>query len=611
MEGARTRQGSALTAAEARFSMAGQMTRFHGEGASRGIAIGPAHVVADRITVAERRILRRDRAAEVAHLEEGIGAADEQLDVLQRQLSDRKGAGADLVQAHRLMLRSPEVAGEARRLILEECLAAEWAVTRALEEIRVVFLRIQDPYFRERGGDFEAVGERLIRALLGLPELRAGVDTPAGSIAVGTDLSPLDPFHLRASGVLGIVTEHGGSTAHAAIVARALELPYVVGVKQLAGRVLPGVTVIVDGTRGDVVIDPSEEVLQTYRARAAAQRLRDTQLLTEKDLPALTTDGVEVHLYANVESLLGVATVIASGAAGIGLFRTEFLYLERADLPTEEEQYQDALAVLKAAEGRPVTFRTLDVGGDKLPSAFRMPEGPNPALGIRSIRFSLQRPDIFRTQLRALYRASASGPVRLIFPLVTGPEELQHALAICARVRADLDAEGVAFDRALPLGIMLETPSAAVTADLLARGVDFFSIGTNDLIQYAFAADRENDGVAHLRHPLQPAVLRLVKQMIDGAAQARVPISICGDMASDPALTWLLLGLGLRDLSMEPHAIPMVKSIIRRSSLADAKALAAAVLKSGTEQETTRLIQEAMGAQFAADLEAFLPDTED
>ena len=342
------------------------------------------------------------------------------------------------------------------------------------------------------------------------------------------------------------------------------------GVKQLGGRVVPGAIVIVDGTRGDVVIDPTEEVLETYRARAVAQRRRDTQLLVEKDLPALTTDGVGIHLRANVESLLGVASVTASGAEGIGLFRTEFLYLERTDLPTEEEQYRDALSVLNAVGGLPVTFRTLDLGGDKLPAAFRMPEGANPALGVRSIRFSLERPDIFRTQLRALYRASASGPMRMILPLVTGPDELQRALAICASVRADLAAEGVAHDPRLPLGIMLETPSAAVTVDLLAREVDFFSIGTNDLIQYAFAADRENDDVAHLRHPLQPAVLRLLKQMIDAAAHARVPISICGDMAGDPALTWLLLGLGLRDLSMDPHSIPMVKAIIRRSSLADA-----------------------------------------
>ncbi|MFL5305809.1 MAG: phosphoenolpyruvate--protein phosphotransferase [Polyangia bacterium] len=583
------------------------MTHFRGEGASRGIAIGPAHVAAAKITVAERRILRQDRAAEVAHLEEGLGAADEQLDSLQRQLADRKGAGADLVQAHRLMLRSPEVAGEARRLILEECFAAEWAVSRALDEIRATFLRIQDPYFRARGGDFEAVGERLIRALLGLPELRAGAEMPKGSIAIGTDMAPFDPFHLQAAGVLGSVTEHGGKTSHAAIVARALELPYVVGVKDLVGRVLPGALVVVDGGRGDVVIDPSPEVLSTYRARADAQRRRVTQLLAEKDLPAVTTDGVGIHLRANVESLLGVASVAASGAEGIGLFRTEFLYLERTDLPTEEEQYRDALSVLNAVGGLPVTFRTLDLGGDKLPSAFRMPEGANPALGVRSIRFSLERPDIFRTQLRALYRASAAGTVRVMLPLITGVDELRRALAICAGVRADLAAEGLAYDPRLPLGIMLETPSAAVTTDLLAREVDFFSIGTNDLIQYAFAADRENGDVAHLQHPLQPAVLRLVKQMIDAAALAQVPISICGDMASDPSLTWLLLGLGLRDLSMDPHSIPMVKAIIRRSSLADAQALATAALKSGSEQETTRLIREAMGSQFAADLEAFLP----
>ena len=240
--------------------------------------------------------------------------------------------------------------------------------------------------------------------------------------------------------------------------------------------------------------------------------------------------------------------------------------------------------MLKAVGAGPVTFRTLDVGGDKLPSAFRMPEGANPALGVRSIRFSLERPDIFRTQLRALYRASASGPVRLMLPLVTGPSELRRALAFCAGVRAELAAEGVAHDPGLPLGAMLETPSAAMTADLLAREVDFFSIGTNDLIQYAFAADRENDDVAHLRNPLQPAVLRLLKQMIDAAAHARVPISICGDMAGDPALTWLLLGLGLRDLSMDPHSIPMVKAIIRRSSLADAEALATAALRSGASR---------------------------
>ena len=585
------------------------MTHFRGEGASRGIAMGPAHLLATKITVAERRILRRDRAAELAHLEEGIVSADEQLDGLQRRLTDGKAPGADLVQAHRLMLRSPEIAGESRRLILEECLAAEWAVTRALDQVRAVFLRLPDPYFRERGGDFEAVGERLVRTLLGLPELRAESALP-GSIAIGVELSPLDPFHLQAAGVAGIVTENGGSTSHTAIVARALELPYVIGVKQISGRILSGTVIIVDGTRGDVIVDPSEETQQRYRNRIAALRQRDAQLLLEKDLPAVTTDGVRVTLSANVESLVGVDAATAAGADGIGLFRTEFLYLERPDLPDENEQHQDAVAVLKAMSGRPVTFRTLDLGGDKLPLAIKMPKGPNPALGVRSIRFSIDQPSIFRTQLRALYRASTSGPTRIMLPLVTSPTELRRALAICASVRADLTAEGVAYDAHLPIGIMLETPSAVVTADLLAKQAKFFSIGSNDLIQYAFAADRENVDVAHLRNPLQPAVLRLLKQVVDAANLAHLPVSLCGDMASDPALTWLLLGLGLRDLSMEPHAIPMVKAIIRRSSIEKAVACAEKALDSPNEQETAHLIEVAMGPEFAADLEAFVPATD-
>jgi phosphotransferase system enzyme I (PtsI) len=577
-----------------------------GEGASRGIAIGPAHLLATKVPVAERRILRKDRAAEVAHLDEGVVAADEQLDRMQRRLADGGAVGADLVQAHRLMLRSPEIAGESRRLILEECSAAEWAVTRALDKIRAVFSRLPDPYFRERGGDFEAVGERLLRALLGLPELRSE-NVTAGAIVVGVDLSPLDPFHLHAAGVAGIITENGGRTSHSAIVARALGLPYVIGVKELAGKISTGTLLALDGLRGEVIVEPSEATKKTFAARAAAQLQRDSQLLLEKDLAAMTTDGVLIGLNANVESLLGVSAVRAAGAEGIGLFRTEFLYLERPDLPTEDEQHRDAVSVLEAVGGLPVTFRTLDLGGDKLPLAVKLPEGPNPALGIRSIRFSLGQPSIFRTQLRALYRASTAGPMRIILPLVTTSTELRRALAICAEVRAALSAEGVAYAPRLPLGVMLETPSAVLTADLLAQDVDFFSIGSNDLIQYACAADRENAEVAHLRNPLQPAVLRLLKHAIDAATSAQRPISICGDMASDPALTWLLLGLGVRDLSLEAHAIPMVKAIIRRSSLAEAVAFAAEALASPDEEETARLIERAMTPRFAADLGAFMP----
>jgi len=585
------------------------MISFRGEAASRGIASGPAHLLAAKVSVAERRILRKDRDAEVAHLEEGIVATDEQLDRLQRRLVDGKSAGADLVQAHRMILRSAEIAGEARRLILDECSAAEWALTRALDKIRTVFLGLPDPYFRERGGDFEAVGERLLRTLLGLPELRPDGLTP-GSIVVGLDLSPLDPFHLHAAGAVAIVTENGGRTSHGAIIARALGIPYVSGIKHLCARIVVGTPLIVDGTRGDVLLDPSDDVKKTYVARAAAVRQRERRLLEAKDSPAVTTDGVRVGLGANVESLLGVAAAPAAGAESIGLFRTEFLYLDRADLPTEDEQHRDAVSVLQAVGGLPVTFRTLDLGGDKLPLAFEMPKGPNPALGIRSIRFSLERPSIFRTQLRALYRASVAGPMRIMFPLVTTTAEVQRALAICAEIRAELSAEGTPYAPDVPLGVMLETPAATLIADLLAAHVDFFSIGTNDLIQYACAADRENADVAHLRSPLHPAVLRLLKHAIDAAVTARRPISVCGDMASDPALTWLLLGLGLRELSMEPHAIPAVKAIIRASSLQDAAAFAIRALASPDEQETARLIEQTIAPRFAADLETFMPPSD-
>lgn len=567
-------------------------------------------MLAAKVPVAERRILRADRAAEVAHLEDGIGVADEQLHRLRRQLANENEAGADLVEVHRLMLRSTEIVGEARRLILEECCAAEWAVTRALDGVRAVFSKIGDPYFSARGGDFEAVGERLIRALLSLPEERADV-VSGGGLAIGIDLAPFDPFHLQAAGTVGIVTEKGGKTSHAAIIARALGLPYVAGVKGFSARISPGALVIVDGTRGEVIVDPSADLQATYRERAALERRRHEQLLAEKDQPAVTTDGVTIRLGANVESFFGVTAVTEAGADGIGLFRTEFLYLERSDLPTEDEQYADAVSVLNAVGGRGVTFRTLDLGGDKVALSVKQPEGRNPALGVRSLRFSLEQPEMFRTQLRALYRASATGWMRIMLPLVTSSTELEKALAICTGVRESLVAAGIAHDPHVPIGIMIETPSAAVTADLLAQQAAFFSLGTNDLIQYACAADRENADVAHLRDPLQPAVLRLLKQAIDAAAQAGLPISLCGDMAGDPTLTWLLLGLGLRDLSMEANAISAVKAIIRRSSMEEAKALAMRALASPNERETARLIREVMGPRFGADFVALLATGDD
>ena len=570
-----------------------------GVGASRGLAIGPAHLLASRVTVAERRILRGDREAELARFAAAVLDADAQLDGLRRYLDGPQGDGEALIEAQRLMLRSPEIEGETRRMIEEEALAAEWALTRALDHIRATFAGLPDPFFRARGADFDAVGERLVRVLLGLPEIRVGEEAGPGSIAVCTELSPLDPFQLARAGVIGIVSEHGGRTSHAAIIARALAMPYVVGPKNLAADIRHHATLIVDGTRGETIVEPDEDTLASFRARLDSDRRRTAQTATLRDLPSVTKDGVRVHLAANVESVAGVEAARAAGAESIGLLRTEFLYLDRTDLPTEEEQYTDAVSALRAAEGLSVTFRTLDLGGDKLPAALKIATGANPALGLRSTRFSLDRPDIFRTQLRALYRASSRGTMRLMLPLVASVTELERVAVICEEVRASLRKSGeLSRDAEVPLGVMIETPSAAVTADHLARRCAFLSLGTNDLIQYAFAADRDNEDVAHLYQPMHPAVLRLLKIVVDAASSVGVPLSICGDMAAEPALTWILMGLGLRNLSMHPASIPLVKAVIRASSMADAEQLTHEALALETELDVDRLVRRRMAEKL-------------
>jgi phosphotransferase system enzyme I (PtsI) len=505
------------------------------------------------------------------------------------------------------MLRSPELAGEAGRLVSEDCLAAEWAVTRALEHIREIFSHIDDPYFRERGGDFEVVGERLLRILLGLPELRPGADAPRGAVAVSSDVSALDPYHLNRVGIVGLVSEHGGPTSHSAILARAFRLPYVSGVTDVSSRVRPGMTIVVDGTRGQVILDPDEDVLRLYQQRIATFHERETQQLATRDQVSVTLDGTPIHIAANVESVAGVSAAVAAGAESIGLLRTEFLYLDRPDLPSEQEQYDDAVAALHAAQGLLVTFRALDIGGDKLPLTVKMAAGANPALGVRSVRFLLRRPDVLRSQLRALYRASSVAPIRLMFPLVSGVTELKQLRAACDEVRNELDHDHIGYDPATALGIMIEMPSAALTVDHLARGCDFLSVGTNDLIQYTFAADRGNDEVAYLYQPLHPAILRTLKSVADFAKTAETPVAICGDMAGDPFLTWVLIGLGYRELSMDPDRIPLVKEVVRGATLAEAETLAADVLELESEVEIIALVRAKLGDRFAAVLEGFLP----
>jgi phosphotransferase system enzyme I (PtsI) len=580
------------------------MEKLVGVSASPGIAIGVAHVLGSRVEVHERRIAIDAVESELRRFEAALDRTDAQLAKIQEQVAEREHDDHQyrILEAHRLMLQDVHLVDVARKIIREQQTGAEWAVRKALDQIQLVFDRIEDPYFRDRSSDIAVVGERLLRNLMGMVETDPG-EAPAGSIVVAHDLSPADAAQLGRAEVVGLCTEGGGRTSHTAIVARALGMPYVAGVEGLGHKVWSGVNLVVDGLRGEVILDPDASALRTYNERAQRQRVRAQHLASMRDTPAQTQDGVRVHLAANIELMEEIAAAVDLGAESVGLFRTEFLYLERPDLPTEAEQYDHAVAALKSAAGRTITFRTLDLGGDKMPVAVRIPAGANPSMGLRSIRYSLHRTDIFRTQLRALFRAASVGPSRILFPLISGVAELRAARAICQEVCADLRREGLAHDPEAHLGAMVETPSAALIADLLAEECEFLSIGTNDLIQYALAADRENEHVGYLYHPLHPAIIRALKQIVTGARSQGREAAMCGDMAGDPLLVLVLLGLGLRNLSMAPRQIPLVKAIIQGSTIVEAERLANAALSLRTEGEVEDLVYNAMYDRFPAELD--------
>jgi len=588
------------------------MERLTGVAASPGIAMGVAHVLGSRVEVHERRIAADAIEAELRRFDTALAHTDAQLAKIQEQIAEREHDDHQyrILEAHRLMLQDVHLVDVARKTIHDLQTGAEWAVRKALDQIQAVFDRIEDPYFRDRSSDIAVVGERLLRNLMGMVE-SSPEDAPQSSIIIAHELSPADIAQLGRAGAAGVCSDAGGRTSHTAIVARALGMPYVAGVEGLGRKIWTGMRLVVDGTRGEVILDPDAPALKHYQDRADRQRARARLLMSMRDAPAETKDGVRIHLAANIELMEEIAAAVELGTESVGLFRTEFLYLERSNLPTEDEQYAHAVAALKSAGGRTITFRTLDLGGDKMPAAVRIPSGQNPSLGLRSIRYSLHRTDIFRTQLRALFRAAVVGPSRILFPLISGVAELRMARAICQEVCADLKREGVEHDPNAPIGAMVETPSAALIADLLAEETDFLSIGTNDLIQYALAADRENEHVGYLYHPLHPAIMRALKQIVAGAGRFGREVAMCGDMAGDPLMVLVLMGLGLRDLSMAPRQIPLVKSIICASTIVEAERLANAALTLRTESEVEDLVYNAMYDRFPVELDDGQGDRKD
>lgn len=573
---------------------------FRGIGVSPGIAVGKALVVEVRRPRIKREPVDPARLPlEISRLRQALEASRRQLLEIQERIAKEVGPQyARIFDAHLLILEDRWLVEQASAAIQAQGVNAEYALQEVLEPVRQAFSRVEDGYLRERRTDVDDVGDRVLRNLLGQRGSVHVEGMRGEAIVFAHDLGPSDTAQLHRDAVLGLVTETGGRTSHSAIMARSLEIPAVVGVEEICAHVVNHETVILDGTEGLVILDPDRETLARSHARKQQLEYAGRALHKLGALPAETQDGYRVRVTANIEFPEELPAVQAHGAEGVGLYRTEFLYLNRPDLPGEEEHFAVYRAVAAEMHPRPTVIRTLDFGGDKLASAIQLAAEENPSLGLRAIRLCLHRPDIFRTQLRALLRASAFGSLRIMYPMISGVAELRAANAILEDVMAELQRQGVAFDPEIQVGAMIETPSAAVIADLLAREVDFFSVGTNDLIQYALAIDRINEQVAYLYEPLHPAVLRMLRGVVSAAHNEGIWISMCGEMASDPLHGLLLVGLGFDELSMTPGAIPLMKRIIRSVTYGQAADVAQRLFGCATAQEVEGLLLLEMRARF-------------
>ncbi len=569
--------------------------RKQGTPASSGIGIGRAYLVdRRRLKVPKRRIRPGEIEEEIERFHTAIQMSDRQLERIKQKLEARaESEHYNIIEAHQLILHDVHLVDGTVRYIREDRINSEWALRRTVEHIKGVFDSIEDDYFRERRSDVDFVGERVLRNLLGRDT--APVKPPPDAIVVAHDLSPADTSQLYRAAVAGLVTDAGGKTSHTAIIARAHEIPAVVGLENITAIVETGDLLIVDGSMGVVFVNPTPETVAEYRDLARKEAIFGAALLRNRDLPARTGDGVVIDLMANIDHADEIPFAIDHGAMGVGLFRTEYLFMTGSgNIPDEEEHYRTICSVLDLSKGRLATIRTFDLGADKMASLLGTPHEVNPALGLRSIRLCLTdtvRP-LFKAQLRALLRASVNGPMRIMFPMISGIEELRHARAVLDEAADELDREGIPYAQGIPVGIMIEMPSSALVADLLAPEVDFFSIGTNDLIQYTLAVDRVNEHVSYLYQPLHPSLLRLIRLIVDAAKSHRISVGLCGEMAGDPLMAPVLLGLGLEELSMNAVAIPEVKNIIRSSRLENLYGLVERVTSLATVSEVRAAVHE-------------------
>ena len=566
----------------------------HGSAVSSGITVGHAHLVSTaRLEVARYEVAADAVEAEIARFDRAMQLAQDELEALKAHIpADAPAEIAAFLDLHRMILNDSALAQAPRALIRSRRSNAEWALMQQMERLVERFEEIDDPYLRERKADIEQAVERVLKALMGGQALaEPALSEESKLIVVAHDLSPADMLLFKRHRFGGFVTDVGGVTSHTAIVARSLGIPAIVGLHHAHRTVSEGELLIVDGVKGVLVVNPDPMVLAEYRERQARLKAERQRLKRLKKTPAATLDGTPIELFANIELPQDMAEVLEAGADGVGLFRTEFMFLNRKDLPAEDEQFEAYRQVAQSMQGRPVVLRTLDVGADK---AMNGGDGshsmPNPAMGLRAIRFCLAEPQMFLTQLRAILRASRHGKVRILLPMLAHAHEIDQTLALIAQAKAQLDERRVAYDRRIEIGGMIEIPAAALSLPMFMRRLDFLSIGTNDLIQYTLAIDRTDDAVAHLYDPLHPAVLTLVANTIQTATRGGVPVAVCGEMAGDLQLTRLLLGLGLRNFSMHPSQLLAIKDRILQTNLAEVQALAQRVLRASDPVKTRDLL---------------------
>jgi phosphoenolpyruvate-protein phosphotransferase (PTS system enzyme I) len=573
---------------------------FRGIGASAGIAIGRVLITERRrVAVSECTVPAEEIPAELLRLSKAVERAKTELASLKDQLAETHAPEhLCVIDAHLMLLDDTMLVGETNQYIEQLGINAEGALKRTLTRFKTLFDGVDDEYLRERSGDLETVVERVLRSMVGENQAPISQGADGRVVVVAHDLSPADILQIDRTKVIGILTDLGGKTSHTTILARAFEIPAVVGLERISSELADGDMVIVDGSTGMVIINPDQETFLDYLQRKQRYEYVERELLKLRDLPAETPDGHRIRLKGNVEFIDEIAAINRHGGDGIGLYRTEMLFMNKELAPDEEEQFEAYAAIVKEMAPHPVTIRTLDIGGDKLLTGVDISDEMNPALGMRAIRLSLRHPETFKVQLRAILRASAFGDVRLFFPMVSGVGEVRAAKKLLEEAKREL--RGVhPFDEDVQVGIMIEIPSAVVIADLLAEEVDFFSVGTNDLIQYTLAIDRTNEHLSPLYEPLHPAVLRSLKIVVDAAHAAGIEACICGEMAGEPEYLPVLLGLGFDELSMNAVSIPRVKKILRRCSMADAREVAAKILTFSTAEEADLYLKSEISARFS------------